>query len=64
MANKPFLIVANLAVLLNVSKRRVQQLAKELNLQPRRAGNVQVFTNAQYRKMVLRNTKPGPRNGK
>lgn len=46
---------------LEVSPRRVQQLAILLNIKPERVGNVDLYNDAQFLRMSERNTKRGPK---
>jgi hypothetical protein len=52
---------ANVAARLGTSTRRVQQLIKELGIEPvERIGKVQILSNAQVRQLERRKTQRGP----
>lgn len=54
---------AEAAAALNVTERRVRQLAQELEPEPKRLGRQYVFTPAQIRAMEKRKTQRGPERG-
>ncbi len=58
------LTTSTIAIMLDVSDRRVRQIAKALKLKPERLGQTLLFTRAQVQKMQARKTKAGPRKGK
>lgn len=53
---------SDVADVLQVSPSRVSQIAKQLKLEPEWNGSEFVYSRPQLRRMMERNTKPGPRN--
>ncbi len=47
------------ATMLDVSERRVQQLIKELNIEPQRIGKTAILSDADMKKLAKRKTTPG-----
>lgn len=47
------------AEMLGVSERRVQQLIKELNIEPQRIGKTAILSDADMRLLAKRKTTPG-----
>jgi hypothetical protein len=48
------------ATKLGVSERRIQQLIKELNIEPQRIGKTAILSEAQVKMIANRKTTPGP----
>ena len=49
-----------IAQMLDVTDRRVRDIAKELGIKPQRLGQTLLFTRAQVQRMKARKTKAGP----
>lgn len=58
------LTTAEVAALLNITERRVRQLATELGIQPERIGTALFWTPADVKQMSKRKTQRGPVKGK
>lgn len=58
------LTTAEVAASLNITERRVRQLAAELGIEPERIGKALFWTPADVKQMSKRKTQRGPQKGK